>query len=151
MHPIRLTHRALLRRKLFILFAIIAITACEHIELTEIEGNTDEQKPTTEIVAPFRTGQGTMEAPYTVTDVLQKGEQLFNKEVWVIGYAVGTAYNGMNNAVFEPQFLHDSNILLASKANCTETSYCVPVKLNKKTLKEGLSLLSHPSMRACQK
>lgn len=125
---------------------MILFSSCENVNLEETQKDNTASNQTTIITTPLRTGNGTMAAPYTVTDVLQKGEALYNQEVWVIGYAVGTAYNGMNNAVFTPPFQHDSNILLANSINCTETAECVPVKLIKKKLKEGISLQNLPTM-----
>lgn len=127
------------------LLVLACLTSCEQIELAKTDGSTgDDSNQSTQITAPLRTGEGTMDAPYTV-DELKTAALDDGTIVWVIGYAVGTAYSGMNNAVFLPPFEHDSNILLASRVDCTNTAECVPVRLNNDKTKEGLSLKSDES------
>lgn len=127
------------------LLVLACLTSCEQIELAKTDGSTDgNSNQSANITAPLRTGEGTMEAPYTVDELRTAGLDE-GTIVWVIGYAVGTAYSGMSHAVFLPPFEHNSNILLASKLDCTNTAECVPVKLNNDKTKTGLSLKSDES------
>lgn len=122
-----------------LLFFLSMFCACENIDFTkEEEGAESSDMPTS---VPHRTGQGTLEEPYSVADVLQHADLLTGQKVWVIGYAVGSTYQQIGNATFSSPFSHDTNILLASMPECTDVHTCIPVELESTACKKGLSLM----------
>lgn len=146
----RLTKRTSIHRWLPLLLTMFAIVACEHIDMEDIEGSTNKKEESADIIAPLRTGEGTIDAPYTVADIQQLGDSLYETDVWVIGYAVGTARQALKNAVFTSPFENESNILLADTKQCESANICLPVNLKTDALKNALSLKKNASMhRQC--
>lgn len=118
----------------------LMLACCQKIDLTV---TPEEDNPTTsnsvQTVNIVGTGEGTMERPYTVTDIrsaLPTGQD----SVWVIGYMVGTAPRSMNNAVFNSDATNQSNILLSNDSLCADTAHCIPVELTNNSIKATLSL-----------
>lgn len=127
------------------LLAAAMFCSCEQIELAS---NTDDGATNNEqtvLPRPVRTGDGTVYAPYTVDEFIEKGNDMSEESAWVIGYAVGTAYLSMKNAEFIAPFSHESNILLAPTPQCTTAANCLPVMLKTKADKTGISLVQNPS------
>lgn len=132
------------------LIALCALTACEQIDLAKNDGDKDESTDqSVNIAAPLHTGEGTIDAPYTVEDVRLNSAELYDENVWVIGYAVGTAPQYLTNAHFTLPFDSETNILLADDPDCTDVSLCLPVQLLEKH-RPALSLKLHNDMhRQC--
>lgn len=115
---------------------------CEHIDFAENEGKGNENVvQTTDL--PQQTGQGTLEAPYTVSDIRNESS-MTGQTVWIIGYAVGDAYRSLANATFQPPFQHTSSLLLATSTHCADAAQCLPVELSTTKQKELLSLANNP-------
>ncbi len=128
--------------KMFILLVSthIALTACEHYDFEKKESSEEENH----ITSPSRTGAGTSDAPFTVSELIEGADTLIGKEVWVIGYAVGETYRSMSNATFTPPFQYTTNIILSHKQQCALSSQCIPVELSTKTMKDAIALSNHP-------
>ena len=102
-----------------------------------------EYAETKNLFLPVVTGEGTMESPFTVTDV-QTLQLAADEPVWVVGYMGGTAYRSMGNAEFNAEARNNSNILLAADSLCSDAEKCIPVELNSSKLKSAYSLPSNP-------
>ena len=79
-------------------------------------------------------GEGTMEKPYTVNDVLQLylDGSAPEDEVWVKGIIVGNiAGTSIKNAVFNAtdEKIVATNVLIADDASANDVKVCLPVKL----------------------
>lgn len=135
-----------IRHSFLLLLASTFLTSCEQIDLANIDGTTDKGEHTADIPMPLRTGEGTADAPFTVTDLLDTPMSHNDENVWVIGYAVGTARQSMKNAVFTSPFLNESNLLIAAKPDCTEAYLCLPIQLKTDKLKDALSLNKNEDM-----
>ena len=127
------------QKKNSLVLLCLLLACCQKVDLTtEPENNTttvaSEQSGTV-----IGTGEGTMERPYTVTDILSLSLS-DNNAVWVIGYMVGTARISMSNAVFSIDAENQSNILLAPYSTCTDTERCLPIELSSSKWKKSLSL-----------
>lgn len=124
-----------------IVFATL-LMGCEHIDLAEQDGNGNTETP--HVAPPLATGAGTIEAPYTVADILQGADTLAGHTIWVAGYAVGQSYKSLNNATFSTPFSYDTNILIADNPHCNKTYLCIPVELSTKVQKANISLSVNP-------
>lgn len=102
------------------------------------------------------TGEGTLESPYTTSDVIALGNK--TKDVsggvfYVKGYIVGQV-NGMNMnnlELNEPWGTQDgktyqTNIVIADSQTETDATKMVPVQLPSGALRTGLNLPENPSM-----
>jgi len=99
------------------------------------EEGTDEEF---EFTIPTRSGEGTIDAPFTVEQYLSSDS--IPQNCWIIGYAVGSTYRSMSNAVFSIDTLYNTNIILADDTTCENTTLCVPVELKNTSIQERLSL-----------
>lgn len=127
-------------RPLVTLLAVGMFSACQHMNFDDIE---QEDKPSSgNIEQPLHTGQGTLAAPYTITDFLEKDS--ITGTCWVIGYAVGSTYSTMSNASFSVPTDNKTNILLAADSTCDEASLCIPVELKSTSMRDGFNLANHP-------
>ncbi|MGN0233446.1 MAG: DUF6359 domain-containing protein [Bacteroidaceae bacterium] len=101
-------------------------------------------------VLPMGTGQGTQEYPFTVRDVLDGMVAGVSGQVWVIGYAVGSAYRSLDNASFSLEDASSTSLLLSGDSLCSDVTCCVPVELSSSKWKSLLSLPSNPNgFRQC--
>lgn len=118
----------------------LMLACCQKIDLTVTpeEGNTTSSN-TVQTANIVGTGEGTMERPYTVTDI-RSAVHAGKDSVWVIGYMVGTAPRSMGNAVFSSDATNQSNILLSNDSLSTDTAHCIPVELTTPNIKATLSL-----------
>ena len=118
----------------------LLLACCQKFDPTVDPEDSGEQTATTEQTATvLGTGEGTEERPYTVTDILSMSLS-GDEAVWVIGYLVGTARNGMNHADFSPDATNQSNILLSADSLCTDPERCIPVELKTDKWRKNLSL-----------
>lgn len=94
---------------------------------------------------PGEGGNGTAEAPYTVTQVL--GGTTGNG-VWVTGYIVGwISDKGMDSSVFSAEGATvNTNILLAASEDETDYKKCIPVQLPSGDIRTSLNLVSNPDV-----
>lgn len=98
------------------------------------------------------TGQGTIESPYTVSDVLVLNNTVSGK-YYVKAYIVGQV-NGMNMSGLELSEpwgtvdggTHNTNIVLGASATETIPEKLVPVQLPSGALRSGLNLPENPDM-----
>ena len=90
-------------------------------------------------------GEGTMEKPYTVGDMLQLPSEKDKTEgqemVWVKGFIVG-ALNSSGNA-FDAEAV--SNLALAATADETEATKCTPIQLPIGNIRTALNVVDNPS------
>ncbi|MBQ0049243.1 MAG: hypothetical protein KBT12_03245 [Bacteroidales bacterium] len=137
-----------------------ALTSCEKIELantkeggkekTETETPApDRSEETTEtMICPLRLGEGTKEAPYTVSQILEAC--LVDDTVYVVGYAVGEWSSSSQPAQFDPPFTATSHVLLAAEKDCKNRARCLAVELKSAPMQRMLSLANHPEQhRSC--
>jgi len=117
------------------------MAGCQKLDFSETEEDVDD---TPENLTFIGTGEGTMEAPYTVGDILGGKTEKSTDGCWVIGYVVGATYSSIKNAQFDALTYYESNILLASDSMCQDYLECVPVELNTKAMKEKCGLPSNP-------
>ncbi len=120
---------------------LLAVCACEKIDL---DGGVSASS--SGYVEPCGHGLGTQERPLTPDDMLGGVHPQTIAECWVMGYAVGSAYGSMSNALFEVPTSYQNNILLASDSLCEDVGCCVPVELTTKSAKSSYSLYYHPEM-----
>ncbi len=127
------------RRFLLLFAAAVLIGACEKIDLEEDNpsANTEDN-----YIVPKKTGKGTQNAPFTPEQFL-KEESLTGGTCWIVGYAVGSTYRTMNNAVFSATGAYTANLLLAEDSLCIDVSQCIPIELTS-SVQSTLSLGSHP-------
>lgn len=135
-----------------LLVLLLLLSACEHYEIAAKE--KEEQNASSLPSIPLRVGEGTAEAPYTIRQARLHQQtsprSVEGETVWVIGYLVGETYQSLGNALFEPPFMHDSNILLADDSLCQSPLACMPVALSSKAQKQKWGLVVNPaSHRQC--
>lgn len=127
-------------RHLLTIMAIGMLSACQHMNFDDID---PEDTPSADAIEqPLHTGQGTLTAPYTVSDFL--GKDSLSGTCWIIGYVVGSTYSTMSNALFTVPTEYKTNILLAADSICESTSLCVPVELKSNAMREGFNLVQNP-------
>ena len=131
------------RRRNSLWLLCLLTVCCQKIDTTVSPSAGDGEGLSAEDVQVVGTGEGTMECPFTVTDV-QTLQLAADKPVWVVGYMVGTAYRSMGNAEFNAEARNNSNILLAADSLCSDAEKCIPVELNSSKLKSAYSLPSNP-------
>ncbi len=128
---------SLKRNSLLLLCLLFA--CCQKVDTTAEPDNADSADDSEQAVNVVGTGEGTMAYPYTVADI--RSLSLSGSEaVWVVGYMVGTAPTSMNNATFNANADHQSNILLSFDSLCTDTAHCIPVELYSAKNKRNFSL-----------
>ncbi len=110
----------------------------ERDDSTESEG----QSP---VVYPIGHGHGTQQRPLTVADVWA-GNAAEGQSCWVMGYAVGSTYRTMSNALFSVPTTWAQNILLSDDSLCTDVADCIAVQFATQKMKDAFSLVSHPDM-----
>ena len=119
-------------------FAFCILYACEKVDVDAEDNTTDVAS-----VRPTSLGEGTQSSPYTVPQIINEQISTGNT-VWVIGYAVGSTYRSMSNALFAAETTYTSNILLAESPSCTNTSACIAIELTTTAIQQSLSLAYHP-------
>lgn len=120
------------------LLLVALLCACETVNLDEQPADAGGAVTG----SPVSTGQGTEQSPYTVPQLLDGN--LPAGEVWVIGYAVGSTYKSMGNALFSVPTTYSANLLLAADSLCSSSAECLPVELSTTGIQNTLSLKMHP-------
>ena len=129
-----------LKNALGLISALCLLQSCEKVDVdVSPTGNDNTSYSAT---PPTALGDGTQESPYTPDQVIN-GE-IDSEFHWFIGYVVGSTYSTMKNALFNATTQYESNVLIASSAECRDAAKCVPVELKTEALKENLSLSRHP-------
>ncbi len=119
---------------------LFSLLACEKISLdADVDGSTSSA-----YVVPVGHGLGTQECPLTPKELIAGVVPQTVSECWVMGYAVGSTYRTLNNAVFDVPTTYSSNILLSYDSLCTDVSECVAVELTTNAMKEKFSLCYYP-------
>lgn len=136
---------------LILLLAIVGthvFACCETLEVPSTEKEKPGEHPddTSDDVdddAVYElVGDGTMDNPYSVSDVLHLSLSDNNTDdVWVRGYAVGSTRQSMSNAVFDVDGASETNLLLSDEISENDYKHCLPIELNTTELKRGLSLV----------
>ena len=122
------------RKAWFVILACCLTAGCE-----KFDPDPEAHEETTEHLVPTSTGQGTQTSPYTVEQVIA-GDGMTGQTRWFIGYAVGSTYSTIKNAIFTAETSYTTNILLASDSTCKDASVCVPVELSSSSLQKAFSL-----------
>ena len=147
----------------FMLIAAVAFAACEPVNPpgTGGPGNGQGGNEDTTVVTPndpTKTGNGTLESPYTADDVIALAGSVsgtYYVEAYIVGQVVGVSMteNSEFAAPFTPSSKEDgtlntynTNILIASAAGVTDVAKCVPVQLPSGPLRSGLNLVENPDM-----
>lgn len=134
-----------LKNTLGLVSALCLLQSCEKVDVDVSPTGNDTNYSATR---PTAVGKGTQESPYTPEQVI--AGEMDGKLHWFIGYVVGSTYSTMKNALFDATTQYESNILIASSAECRDAAKCVPVELKTESLKENLSLSRHPeSFQEC--
>lgn len=128
-----------LKNTLGLISALCLLQSCEKVDVDASPTGNDTNYSATR---PTAVGEGTQESPYTPDQVIN-GE-IDSELHWFIGYVVGSTYSTMKNALFNATTQYESNVLIASSAECRDAAKCVPVELKTEALKEKLSLGRHP-------
>ena len=126
-------------RKNSLALLCMLLACCQKVDLTtgpDTDGTGEASAQTVTIVG---TGEGTMERPYTPSDI-RSASLSGDEAVWVIGYLVGSARRTMSAAEFSIEASNESNILLSSDSLCTDTAHCIPVELSSDKWRKSLSL-----------
>ena len=89
-------------------------------------------------------GDGTVEAPYNVSQVI--GGTAVGNEVWVEGYIVGWVDGQVytSGANFNANATSQTNLMLAASADETDASKCIPVQLPSGDVRTALNLQTNP-------
>lgn len=129
-----------------LLCLVLLLPSCQQMSLEEETGGSGG----TSCATPVGFGEGTAERPFTVADV-QKGRAVASQaQVWVIGYAVGSAYRSLDNATFSPSAASSSSLLLSADSACTQVSRCIPVELGSVKWQRQFALSQQPAgFRQC--
>lgn len=89
---------------------------------------------------------GTSEGGHETGDTVSVSEFIschIGKEVFIVGYIVGTCYKNHDNTTFQPPFSHDSSILMADNPKERDPEKMIAIKLSS-SLKNDFSLKLHP-------
>ena len=146
--------------KLFAAFMLIAATVFVGCEPQNPPGGPGNGQDTTVVTPndPTKTGNGTLESPYTADDVIALAGSVsgtYYVEAYIVGQVVGVSMteNSEFAAPFTPSSKEDgtlntynTNILIASAAGVTDVAKCVPVQLPSGPLRSGLNLVENPDM-----
>ncbi len=125
-----------------ILMVSLLCLGCQKYELDSME--TEEQSAP---VFPIGHGRGTQQHPLTVADI-KAGKAEVGQACWVMGYAVGSTYRSMNNALFTVPTEWSHNILLSDQPLCTDAANCIAVQLTTQKMKDTFSLYACPDKHA---
>ncbi|MCM1163693.1 MAG: DUF6359 domain-containing protein [Muribaculaceae bacterium] len=93
---------------------------------------------------PVVDGDGSKENPYSVTSAIALGNP--GTKAWVVGYIVGSA-PGKSADTFVTATGTDAsntNIFIATSANETDYTKCLPIQLPSGSMRNDLSLQQHP-------
>ncbi len=141
-------HISILFVSLLAVISVCSLVGCETLEVPSTEKEKPGEQPgdtsgeADNDVAYELMGDGSMDNPYSVSDVLHLSLGNNNTDdVWVRGYAVGSTRQSMNNAVFDVDGASETNLLLSDEINENDYKHCIPVELNSTELKRGLSLV----------
>lgn len=134
----------LLRRRNSIAVIFLLFVCCQKVDLgVEPSGENPSAASggvgTDQSVNVIGTGIGTMECPFTVTEI-RSMPLSYREAVWVIGYMVGTARTAMSHAEFDSSASNQSNILLSSDSLCKDTALCIPIELASDKWRKSFSL-----------
>ncbi len=128
-----------LPRALGLALALCLLSACEKVDV-----EAEKENPDVEQLRPTSLGEGVQSSPYTVSQIIE-GKATTGSTVWVIGYAVGSTYRTMSNALFTAETSYTSNILLANNSSCNATESCIAVELSTTAIQQALSLAYNPN------
>lgn len=121
----------------YFLLILLTLSACQSIDLSEV-GEEGGSSPTIEQL-PIGVGEGTAQRPWTVTQLL--GNEIQNGlEGWVIGYAVGAAYQTLSSVEFSSGTSYDPNVFLSADSLCMTTARCVPVELTSNKMRQACAI-----------
>lgn len=129
-----------------ILCLVLLLPSCQQMSLEEETGGSSG----TSCASPVGFGEGTAERPFTVGDVMKGKAAQSQSQVWVIGYAVGSAYRSLDKATFSPSSASSSSLLLSADSACTQVSRCIPVELGSAKWQNQFALSRQPAgFRQC--
>lgn len=121
-----------------------AVFSCERVTFPQEDPEGGEEGVTVVVSDPDRTGDGTVGAPATVTDLKLREQDFLGRTCWVTGYIVGYVERTLKNAAFTADGAVQSNVLLASEPGVEDVDDCVPVELKTEKWKKMLSLAYMP-------
>ena len=138
--------RKIIKQGLGVLATLLLLAACEKVEIPTGEGggkgdDVPEEETEVEIKG---TGEGSLEKPFTVRDILEGEKAQQGRQCWVVGYVVGFTRYSMSNADFTTEGAVQSNVLLADKFEEEDPGLCVPIELNTDKLHKKVSLAYNP-------
>ncbi|MCD7722283.1 MAG: DUF6359 domain-containing protein [Prevotellaceae bacterium] len=114
----------------------LCLLGCEKVDLDD-DGTSVGASSQTE---PIGHGLGTQDCPLTPDEMLDGVMPQSTSDCWVMGYAVGSTYRTLSNAVFGVPTTYSTNILLASDSLCEDVSKCIAAELSSTTMKNKFSL-----------
>lgn len=117
----------------------LLLAGCQKVDLITEPDSNGTGEASAQTVTIVGTGEGTMERPFTVSDI-RSASLSGDEAVWVIGYLAGTARRTMSDAEFSIEASNQSNILLSSDSLCADTARCIPVELTSDKWRKNLSL-----------
>lgn len=121
------------------LCAVCLLSACEMNDFSD-----EEQEENIEVVVPQGHGEGTQAKPYTPSSLLRGGDLPYGEPVWVMGYAVGSTIESMENALFDVPTEYEHNILLSNDPQCSDPADCIAVELSGSEMQLRYSLAFQP-------
>ncbi len=127
-------------RLLIVSFVLLLCCGCQKFELD----NSEAGEPSAPVF-PIGHGRGTQQYPLTVADI-KAGKVDSGQLCWVMGYAVGTTYRSMSNALFTVPTEWSQNILLSDDSLCIDAAGCIAVQLTTQEMKNTFSLYACPDM-----
>lgn len=125
-------------------FLLTGWLSCEKVTFPESEPERPETEQPEDTLVLEDTGEGSLQAPATVNDLLLRPGDFLGCSCWVAGYIVGYTERTMKNASFMAEGAVQSNILLADDPGEMEPDFCVPVELKTDKWKTALSLAHQP-------
>lgn len=75
--------------------------------------------------------------------VADAADYVGRQDVWVYGYIVGGDLSS-SRCSFQPPFVSNTNIAIATKSSCREKDQCVSVQLSKGDIRDALNLVDNP-------
>lgn len=138
--------RKRIKQGIGVLAAFLLLAACEKVEIPTSEGggnggDVSEEETDIEIKG---TGEGSLEKPFTVRDVLEGEKAHQGRQCWIVGYVVGFTRYSMSNADFTTEGAVQSNVLLADNPEEEDPVLCVPIELSTDKLHKKVSLAYNP-------
>ena len=112
--------------------------------LIGFDGTTTPDKPEQPDQPVEGQGDGTVESPFNVSQVI--GGTAVGNEVWVEGYIVGWVDGQVytSGANFNANATSQTNLMLAASADETDASKCIPVQLPSGDVRTALNLQTNP-------